>query len=311
MDLDDIALFRTITLSHSLSAAARQLGMTPMAVSRRLAGLEARLAVRLFHRTTRSLTLTPEGEAFLPHAVSMIEARDAGIASVTGNDAGLTGVLKVTAPNVIGHSIVVPVITELMAQNPLLQVDLTLSDGVVDITTTGLDVAIRVSPLEPSELIASKLADNPRILCASPSYLERFGRPDTIADLINHPCLKLHGIDAWPFRIDGEVARVRAEGPFSANTVDAIRAACGAHAGIAMMTYWDVRHLLLSGQLEQLTLEGAKPDSLAIGAVVPSRKQVPPRVRSFTAALKTLFLQRAKFDSDGEQYLGQAISADH
>ena len=146
MDLADVALFRTIASVGSLSAAARRTGTTPMLVSRRLAGLETELGARLFHRTTRSLSLTPEGEAFLPHAVTLIEARDSAFDSVSSGGTGLSGVLKITAPNVIGHSVVVPVVAELdRRQSRKLRVDLILSDGVIDLGTAGLDVAVRVA----------------------------------------------------------------------------------------------------------------------------------------------------------------------
>jgi len=166
MDLADVALFRMIAVSGSLSAAARQLGLTPMAVSRRLAALEAQVGARLFHRTTRVLSLTPEGEAFLPYAGTLLETQDQALATLASSDSGLSGILKVTAPNVIGHSIVDPTAAELMNENPSLRVDLTLTDGVVDIAASGLDIAIRVAPLQASNLIATRLADNPRVLCA-------------------------------------------------------------------------------------------------------------------------------------------------
>jgi DNA-binding transcriptional LysR family regulator len=118
MDLADVALFRAIAAVGSLSAAARQMGTTPMLVSRRLAGLEAELGARLFHRTTRSLSLTLEGEAFLPYAGTLMEARDSALDAVSSGSSGLSGVLKFTAPNVIGHSVVVPVGAELIADNP-------------------------------------------------------------------------------------------------------------------------------------------------------------------------------------------------
>ena len=290
MDLADVALFRTIAARGSLSAAARQTRTTPMAVSRRLAGLEAEMGVRLFHRTTRSLALTPEGEAFLPYAVTLLETHDAALASVAAGDAGLTGVLKVTAPNVIGHSVVVPVVAALIADNPELRVDLVLNDSLVDIAAAGLDVAIRVSSMEPSDLIATRLADNPRILCASAAYLARFGRPETIADLVSHPCIRLHAVDSWPFRIDGKQERVRIDGPLSANTVDAVRAACLAGMGIAMMTYWDVRDAIAVEALEPIVLTGAEPDTLGIWAVFPTRKHLPPRVRQFIALLRERLL---------------------
>ena len=107
MDFADVALFRSIVTAGSLSAAAREMGTTPMLVSRRLAALEAELGARLFHRTTRSLSLTPEGEAFLPHAAALIAARDSAFESVASAGSGLSGVLKVTAPNVIGHAVIV------------------------------------------------------------------------------------------------------------------------------------------------------------------------------------------------------------
>src|SRR5437868_15006250 len=126
MDLTDVALFRAIASVGSLSAAARQMGTTPMLVSRRLAGLEAELGARLFHRTTRSLSLTPEGAAFLPHAVTLIEARDSAFESVSSGGSGLPGVVKITAPSVIRHSGVAPAGAELITDNPAPQVDLTV-----------------------------------------------------------------------------------------------------------------------------------------------------------------------------------------
>lgn len=286
MDLADVVLFRTIAAQGSLSAAARQTGTTPMLVSRRLAGLEMELGARLFHRTTRSLSLTPEGEAFLPHAAALIAARDQALESVSSGGVGLSGVLKVTAPNVIGHAVVVPVVAGLIADNPALRVDLNLSDGVVDITTAGIDVAVRVGLMKPSELIASKVADNPFTLCASPAYVARFGLPARMEDLIARPCIRLHGMDGWTFTRGGDMHRVRVTGPLSANTVDAVRAACIAGVGIAMMTYWDVHEQVERGALQRIVLEDARPLEIGIWAVIPSRTQRPARVRAFIDALR-------------------------
>jgi DNA-binding transcriptional LysR family regulator len=267
------------------------MGTTPMLVSRRLAGLEAELGARLFHRTTRSLSLTPEGEAFLPHAVALIEARDSAFDSVAAGGSALSGVLKVTAPNVIGHSIVVPVVAQLIADNPTLRVDLTLSDGFVDIATAGLDVAVRVAAMKPSDMIATRVADNPFTLCASPGYVARFGQPVTTDDLVSHPCIKLHAMDAWPFTRDGEAHRVRISGPLSANTVDAVRAACIAGVGIAMLTYWDVHKHIARGELQRIVLADGQPLEVGIWAVFPTRAQLPARVRAFIDALRERFLQ--------------------
>ncbi|SRR5579859_223804 len=292
MDLADIALFRTIVSAGSLSAAARSLGATPMLVSRRLAALEAELGVRLFHRTTRSLSLTAEGEAFLPHAVAMLEARDSAIESVASGVSGLSGVLRITAPNVIGHSVVVPVVAGLIADHPALRVDLTLSDGVMDIASAGLDVAIRVAPMKPSDLIATRLADNPYTLCASPAYIARSGAPATTGELSSHACIRLHAMESWPFKRNGGLDRIRVSGPLSASTVDAVRAACIAGAGIAMMTYWDVREQIERGELKNIVLADAEPAELGIWAVFLTRAHMPLRVRAFIDALRARLLDR-------------------
>ena len=298
MDLADVALFRAIVSFGSLSAAARQMGITPMLVSRRLAGLEAELGARLFHRTTRSLSLTAEGEAFLPHAVTLVEARDAALDSVSSGVSGLSGVLKVTSPNVIGHSIVVPVVAELMANNPALRVDLTLSDGVIDIATVGLDVAVRVAVLKPSDMIATRMADNPFTLVASPGYVARFGEPVTTEDLAHHACIKLHAMDNWPFTRGGELQRVRISGPMSASTVDAVRAACIAGVGIAMLTYWDVHKQIECGELKRVVLTDVQPLEIRVWAVFPTRTQMPARVRAFIDALRERLLTAAKVASN-------------
>lgn len=286
MDLADVALFRAIASASSLSAAARQMGTTPMLVSRRLASLEAELHTRLFHRTTRSLSLTPEGEAFLPHAVALLEAGDLALASVASNGFGLSGVLKITAPNVIGHTVVVPVAAELINRNPALRVDLTLSDAMIDIATAGMDVAVRVADMKPSDMIATKIADNPFTLVASPGYIARFGQPATTEDLAGHPCIRLHGMDAWPFMRSGEVHRVRINGSLSANTVDAVLAACIAGMGIAMLTYWDVHKQIARAELQGISLNDVEPREVGIWAVFPSRSHMPARVRAFIDALR-------------------------
>jgi DNA-binding transcriptional LysR family regulator len=286
MDLEDVDLFRAIASVGGLSAAARRMGTTPMLVSRRLAGLEAELGARLFHRTTRSLSLTPEGEAFLPHAIALVEARDSALEAVSSGGAGLSGVLKITAPNVIGHSVVVPVVAGLIAEHPGLRVDLTLSDGVVDIATAGLDVAVRVAQLKPSDMIATKVADNPFTLIASPAYVARFGAPVTSEELVSHPCIKLHAMDSWPFTRGGEAHRIRTTGPLSASTVDAVRAACIAGVGIAMLTYWDVHEQIARGDLQPVVLADVKPLEVGIWAVFPTRTLMPARVRAFIDALR-------------------------
>lgn len=286
MDLSDVALFCSIVTTGSLSAAGRLSGHSPMAVSRRLAALEAELGVRLLHRTTRAVALTTDGETFLPFARAMLEAREAAAAAFVEHHEGLSGVLRVTAPNRIGRALVVPLGVRLMAENPLLQVDLTFSDSIVDIVASGIDVALRVATLQTSDLVAVRLADNPRILCAAPSYLAARGSPQRLADIDDHACLTLHAMDAWPFSRDGRPFTKRVDGRLAANSVDAVREACLAGAGLALLTYWDVAQDLTDGTLVALDLTDTEPELLAIWAVLPTRQHLPARVRRFLDVLK-------------------------
>ncbi|MGE8498069.1 MAG: LysR family transcriptional regulator [Pseudomonas sp.] len=286
MQISDVEVFRAIAASGSLSGAARRLGLTPMTVSRRLASLERELGVRLVHRTTRSVSLTAEGEVFLPYAQRMLDAEEAARVILRSNTGSASGLLKVTAPTVFGQAVIMPLIPALLADNPGLQVDLTLSDSVIDIVGLGLDVAIRIATLRDSALVARPLADNPRVVCASPDYLARRGMPTVLDDLRGHACIALHGMPYWPFVRQGESVSVRAQAAFSANSVEAVRTACRQGLGLAMLTYWDIREELLDGRLVQVELADVTPERLAISAVLPTRQQVPHRVRVFLERLE-------------------------
>ena len=288
MQIPDVEVFRAIAQSGSLSAAARRLGLTPMTVSRRLASLEGELGVRLFHRTTRSVSLTAEGETFLPFATTLLEASEGARISLKSYAGTASGVLKVTAPTVFGQSVIMPLIPALLAEHPALRVDLTLSDSIVDIVGLGIDVAIRIATLRDSGLIARPLAPNRRVLCASPNYLERHGVPTTMDALLNHRRIALHGMPYWPFMRGGEPVAMRAEGVFSANSVEAVRMASRQGLGIAMLTYWDVRDDLDTGALHLVELEDVTPEELFITAILPTRQHVPHRVRVFLQHLETV-----------------------
>lgn len=147
-------------------------------------------------------------------------------------------------------------------------------------------MAVRVAVMKPSDMIATRVADNPFALIASPGYVARFGEPATTEDLVSHPCIKLHAMDHWPFTRDGETHRVRISGPLSTSTVDAVRAACIAGVGIAMLTYWDVHEQIERGELKRITLADAKPLEVGIWAVFLTCTHMPARVRAFIDALR-------------------------
>lgn len=288
MQISDVEVFSAIAESGSLSAAARRLGLSPMTVSRRLATLEGELGVRLFHRTTRSVSLTAEGETFLPFATTLLEASEGARVSLKSNAGTASGVLKVTAPSVFGQSVIMPLIPDLLAEHPALRVDLTLSDSIVDIVGLGIDVAIRIATLRDSALIARPLAPNPRVLCASPAYLKHHGIPATMDALSGHRRIALHGMPYWPFMRDGDAVAIRAEGVFSANSVEAVRAASRQGLGVAMLTYWDVRDDLDAGTLRLIELQDVSPQQLYITAILPTRQHVPHRVGVFLERLESV-----------------------
>lgn len=286
MDILALAVFVQAASAGSLAAAARRMKLTPMAVTRRLAALEAELGVRLIHRTTRSVSLTAEGEAFLPFATTMVETAEAGRATLTPARQGVTGLLRVTAPAAFGRKVVAPIMPGLLADNPGLSVDLDLSDGLADLVARGLDVAIRIAPLRDSGLIARRLADNPRLLCAAPAYIDRHGLPATAEDLARHSCLTLSGANHWPFRVAGRERSIRVTGRFSASNIEGVRGACLGGAGLALLSAWDVRDEVADGRLVAIPLADAVPQDLAIWALFPTTRQILPRLHAFLDRLQ-------------------------
>ncbi|AHG64605.1 LysR family transcriptional regulator [Advenella mimigardefordensis] len=289
MQISDIQIFLSVASAGSLSAAGRQLDLTPMQVSRRLTALEADLGVRLFHRSTRSVSLTAEGHAFLPYANTMVDAEESARGTLSPSQTGATGVLRMTAPSIFGQSIVLPLLPGLLEQHPEMHIDLDLSDRVIDIVGQGLDLALRLAPLVDSELVAKKLTINPRIICAAPDYLQRYGHPAILSDLDSHYCILLQTIPRWPFLIDGIMQYRRMRGRFMTSSIQAVRDAAIQGLGLAMLTYWDVSEQLEDGSLIRVDLQDASMEELAVWAVTPTRRYVPTRVNVFLDALQSTF----------------------
>ena len=283
----DLRVFLAVVAAGTLSAAGRQLDISPMQVSRRLASLEEELGVRLFHRTTRAVSLTAEGEALLPYARTMTEAEDSVMGELRPASSSVKGLLRITAPSVFGQGIVVGLLPALLAQHPELRIDLDVSDKVVDLVGQGMDLALRVAPLADSELVARKLAPNPRVLCASPAYLQRHGQPGTLEALEQHACIMLQAVPRWPFVVDGALQYRRLPARVSTSSVDAVRSAAVQGLGIAMLAYWDVFQQIRDGALVEIALQDAQMEQLAVWAVMPTRRYVPTRVKVFLAALES------------------------
>lgn len=286
MLLTDLRIFLAVASARSLSDASRRLDVMPMQVSRRITALEQELGARLFHRTTRSVSLTAEGEAFLPYAHTMVEAEESALEELQPSSSRVTGLLRMTAPSVFGQSIVLPMLPQLLQQCPDLRVELDVSDAVVDLVGRGFDLALRVAPLADSELVARRVAPNPRVLCAAPQYLLQHGKPSTLAELEKHQCIVLQAVPKWPFVVNGEIVRRRVEGRVSISNVGAVRDAAIQGLGIAMLAYWDVLPQLRDGSLVEIHLADAGMEQLSVWAITPTRRYVPARVKVFLQMLE-------------------------
>jgi DNA-binding transcriptional LysR family regulator len=287
MDLHQVSVFVEAVRARSLAGAGRRLGIAPMLASRRLAALESELGVRLVHRTTRVLALTPEGEAFLPHAQAMLEAEAEARGSIRPSNAGASGILRVTASVPFGRRVVAPFIPSFLRRNPDVHVDLLLTDGIVDIVAQGIDLAIRIARLRDSGLIARKLAPNPLGLYAAPGYLAARAGPRRIAELAEYDCLTISGVRQWPFTdAAGRRVRQRVGGRFSASSPEALREACLGGAGIALLSSWMTAGDVTAGRLIALMLEDGAPEPLDIWAVHPTSRLMPAKTRLFIEGLE-------------------------
>lgn len=293
MDTQDALVFTQVVSAGSLAGAARRLGITPMAATRRLASLEAHLGVRLLHRSTRALSLTPEGETFLPYAQSLLDSEAEALARLRSDKAAATGLLRVSTTVAFGTRYVAPLVPRLLDRHPDLRVALDLSDTMPDLIASGTDLAIRIARLRDSGLIARKLADNPRLLVASPDYLDRHGHPATTADLAFHACLSLAGISHWTFIADGAEMHVRLNSRFTASNVQGCRAVARAGGGITLLSEWNVAEDLANGRLVRVDLADAAPEPINIWAVYPTTRLLPQKVRVFITEL------RAALSADG------------
>jgi DNA-binding transcriptional LysR family regulator len=267
----------------SLSAAARALGKSLAAVSRTLSQLEERLGVRLLHRSTRKLTLTEAGAAFYESARRILAEIDEAETALAGGAAAPQGTLTVTAPLLFGRLHVAPIVAEWLGRYPDVAAQLVLTDRNVNLVEEGVDVAVRIGRLDDSSLVARKLGDVPRIVCAAPSYLRRHGTPKTPDDLRQHECLRFTGLTPgreWAFVRDGRDIRVAIAGRFACNVVEpAIDIARGG-GGVLMVLGYQVAEDIAAGRLVRV-LEAFETPPLPVNAMFLSPRLMAARVRLF------------------------------
>lgn len=291
--LGDLNLFLRVLDLGSISAAARSLDLSVAVASQRLKRLERGLGVRLLHRTTRQLRPTPEGIALAEQGRSLVEELDVLTSSLRSNAKSIAGTLRVTIPASFGRQYISPLLPEFMTRHPRLRLHIDLSDQMRDLVGEGFDLAIRIGTLKDSELVATRLTSNRRVLCASPAYLRRQGTPKTPEDLAKHECLLMavsrESADVWHLRgPDGKNIDVRVQSRLKSNLGEVIRDAAIGGLGISLHSTWHVCEDLRAGRLKLVLPEHQLPES-GIYAVMPQRRMVMPRVRAFVDFLSQQF----------------------
>ena len=289
--LQEITIFARVVSTGSLSAAARDLGLSPALVSRRLSGLEARLGVRLINRTTRSLHMTDEGAAYYETWTRVLAEIEEADAAVSAGRAEPRGILRVALPASFGSQHVAPLVPRFAARYPDVQLALSLSERNVNVVEEGFDLAIRIADLADSSLAARKLAPNRRVVCASPAYLQRHGAPRTPEDLTQHNCLTTTDFTMnWAYRDpDGTPGSVRVTGRYACDNWSVLREWALAGLGIALKSTWDVRRHLEDGSLVSLLPGYTFATDVAIYAVYPHRRHLPAKTRAFIEFLAESF----------------------
>ena len=287
--LKQIESFVAVVARGSLTAAAASEGVAPAVLGRRIDALEERLGVKLLLRTTRRITLTHEGSAFLEDCQRILADIGSAEASVSAGGVKASGYLRITAPAGFGRRHVAPLMPGFLARHPDVSLSLNLSDRLVDIAGEGVDIAVRVGDMPDSSLVSVRLADNRRLCVAAPAYLKRAGVPQHPGELGRHECLTLSS-DAsqsrgWAFSLDGQVSHLRPSGRLDCSDGQVLHTWCLQGQGLAWRSTWEVEADIARGALVSVLDAFAAPAN-GIYAVVPQRKHLPLRVRLWIDYLK-------------------------
>ena len=293
--------FVSVATRGSLTAAAKAEGVAPAIMGRRLDALEAHLGVKLLVRTTRRISLTHEGSAFLEDCQRVLADVANAEASVSEGGVKATGHLRITAPAGFGRRHVAPLVPRFRELHPDVTISLNLSDRVVDMAGEGYDCAVRVGDLPDSSLVSVRIADNRRLCVATPAYLQRHGTPRHPSDLLQFDCLTLSSeasqIRGWAFRMPTEgggteVGYLTPGGPIDCSDGQVLHDWCLSGYGIAWRSTWEVEAEIAAGRLVEVLADFAAPPN-GIYVVFPQRKHMPLRVRLWIEYLKQQYAQPA------------------
>lgn len=280
--MHSMAVFKRVVEAKSFSAVARETNMSQSTVSKHIASLEERLDTKLLNRSTRSLKLTEAGKEYYQHCIRILNDFQEAEASIGKGKIDPTGTLRISTSAAFGRTYILPFLNEFLSTYPDIKIDLMFGDKYTDLVKEGIDLAIRIGPLEDSSLIAKKIGSSPRVVVASPEYLVKHGRPKKPADLIKHSCLFYSlqkSPDLWYFNSTQEGDEsIRVDGRVKASSPDAVCDATLEGLGISILGEWYVREHIKKGRLIKI-LPDFKPTAYDIHAVYPERRFVPQKVK--------------------------------
>lgn len=293
----DYEVFVAIVEAGGLSGAGRALRLSPASVSKRLARLEERLGVRLLHRTTRRIALTGEGDVLYRDLVTVLGELKAAEDRVLGLASHAAGPLRMTAPTSFGRMYLAPCIAAFLAENPLVELDLDLSDGFVDLTQSRYDLAIRITAQPPPGMTAHQIATSPRILCAAPVYLARHGTPSSLAALNSHRLLAAEGQLPWNVSGPDGVVRFKGSSAVRTNSSEMVRELTLAGMGISLRSVWDVWQEVAAGNLVRVLPEYEGSHDAAVHALHTPRPRLRAAVRAMIDHLDNWFSAAERWPS--------------
>ena len=277
----DYDVFIQIAEAGSISAAARARGQSTAALSKRLVKLEERLGIRLLHRTTRRLELTPAGQELCDVLLPLRSTLQAAEDRISGRNALCKGPLRITAPTSFGRMHIVPSLAAFIARYPDIELTIDLSDEFVDLPGSSYDVAIRIGSHISNDLQGHRLATSKRVLCASPHYISTFGEPAALADLSRHSLLAARS--QMPWKLDGPEGTVAYKGTSAimTNSSEVVRELALSGCGIALRSLWDVSSSLATGELRRILPQYEGSGDVGIYALYLPARITPAPVRAF------------------------------
>jgi DNA-binding transcriptional LysR family regulator len=274
---EGVVEFVAVAEAHSFTAAAKRIGISTAQVSRQISALEERLATKLLYRTTRKVSVTDAGQVYYQHCRQVLDGLKEAELAMNNLQSTPTGKLKITAPVTYGERSIAPLLNNFVAKYPELNVQLHLTNQLINLVDEGYDLAIRLGKLEDSTMIAQRLSSRTHYVCASPDYLARFGVPHSLSELSKHNCLQ-GTLPYWRFQEDGKVNNIEVNGNIRCNSGRALVDAALKGLGIVQLPDYYVLGSIESGQLISL-LEQHRESNEGVWALYPHNRHLSPKIR--------------------------------